>query len=799
MLISYNWLRQYVDFDFTPEELSEKLDLSGTAVERARKTGSDIQNVVVGVIDEINPHPNAEMLTVCKVSIGSQVLQIVCGASNISEGDFVPVALDGAALPGGKVIKKADIRGIESAGMLCSPAELNLSDDHSGILILEGPLPLGTDIRDVFEFNDNIFELEITPNRPDCLSMMGMAREVAAIAGSSVKYPRAELPESGISASQLARVDIEDGELCPRYTARVITGIKIGPSPAWMQARLKACGLRPINNIVDITNYVLMETGQPLHAFDLDHLEGRTIKVRRAERGERLVTLDGVDRELDENVLVIADERKPVALAGIMGGSQSEVAEATTNILLESANFNPVAIGRGSKALGLRTEASLRFDKRLDPNATLYAANRACQLMSELAAGSVSPGVLDVYPRPVVPWKVGVRPDRVRQLLGIFISNDEIVSVLKRLDIEVEQERGLIWALPPTDRLDLQREVDLIEEIARIAGFEKLASTLPCGRHLQGLYTYDQKIERMIENDLVSSGFQQVITYSFIDGRSFDLLRFPEKSPLRNVVKLTNALSEEMEVMRSTLLPGLVKAIKDNSNFQNEDLKIFETGRVFKPATGLPSEVSMVGMAISGDFDSRGWRAKPRESDFYDMKGVIEKLLLVLGIDNYKFEKFTFPTFHPLASARVIIDDEVAGVMGELHPNIRSEIDLKKRLFLAELRTAALIQASNLKKSYTELPRYPGVYLDVAFIVGEEMESSVLREAIEKFRDPLLEEFEIFDVFSGGKLPKGKKSLAYSFLYRSSDRTLTDEEVAVANSGLLDKLKKELGAEIREK
>jgi len=801
MLVPISWLKEYIDFELSPDELAEQLNLTGTAVESIKTLGEGLENVRVGQLLEVKPHPDADKLSVTTVYIGRpETLQVVCGAKNIKPGDKVPVALIGAHLPNGVEIRAAKLRGVTSQGMLCSQAELKLGNDTGGIYILPEDVEVGELFAKAMGLDDTILELEITPNRPDCLSMVGVAREVGMITGGKLRKPAVSVSESPEKAEDVASVEILDPDLCPRYVARIIKGVKIGPSPGWMQQRLQKAGMRPINNIVDITNYVMLELAQPLHAFDFDTLKGRKIIVRRAKNGEHITTLDGVIRELDESMLVIADAERAVALAGVMGGADTEVSDETVDVLLESAYFEPKSIMRTSRNLGLLSESSARFEKGIDPNGSAFAADRAAQLMAEIAGGSVMQGAIDVYPNIIEPKKLPLRMERVNAILGTRLSVEEIISILSRIELSASPVEGTtdMWVIAPTFRPDLEREIDLIEEVARIYGYNNIESTLPESSGKQGGLSLRQKIAESIKNRLVASGLSEIITYSFIDPRDVDKLQVPEGDPFRWFVKLMNPLSEELSVLRTTLLVNLLRVLKYNVNREQYDVQVFEVGHVFWHEKGkeLPEEETMLGIALTGAWQADQWYEKARGVDFFDLKGAIEAVMDELGVTDWSVRQFAHPALHPGRSAELLIGDDSIGFFGELHPDAQAAIDMP-RAFVAELNFNKLIDKAKIVKTFAEIAKYPAISLDIAVLVDADVMHDRLLEIIEAEGRPILEQVRLFDLYTGKGIPEGKKSMAYSMVFRAPDRTLTDEEALDARERIVDRLNKELGAEIR--
>lgn len=805
MFVSLNWLREYIDFDLTAEELAEKLLLTGTAIESVGYLGRDMDNIVVGQIKAIKKHPNADTLTLCRVDIGTKELQIVCGATNMKEKDKVAVALVGARLPNSITLKKANIRGCDSEGMMCSAVELGVGEDASGLLILDPETKVGISFASAYGLEDIVLELEVTPNRPDCLSMIGIAREVGAITGRPYRKPNVILNEVAEKASSRAQVEILDSILCPRYVARVITGVKIGPSPAWMWQRLEKAGIRPINNIVDVTNYVMMELGQPLHAFDHDRITQGKIIVRRAEKDEIMVTLDDVSRRLNEDMLVIADPKGPVALAGVMGGAFSEVSSSTKNILLESANFNPVSIGRTSRGLGLISEASIRFERGVDPNGALFAADRAAQLMAELAGGKALREAVDVYPREIKPWLLILRVSRANDILGAELTSKQVSGILKALDLDVSVEGSgtrvdRLKVTVPTFRPDLEREIDLIEEVARLHGYDKIETTLPESRGRRGGLKHEQVVREMVRDHLVSSGLYEVVTYGFIDDRHFDLMGLPPDDKLRQAVRLKNPVSEDQSIMRTTLVPGLLNVIRHNVNRGETDVAVFEMGKAFSPRRGelLPEESLSLAGALTGSWRSKEWYEEARKVDFYDAKGVLEALFEKLGIgDRWTLERIRDPVLHQGRQADILVGKDRIGWLGELRPEVQAAYELSERVIIFEVELDKLVDLADLAWEFQEIPRFPSIALDIAALVDEKVKAADVQKTIGLAGGKLLKEVRLFDFYDKDPVPRGKKSLAYSLTFRADDRTLTDEEAKKAYDRIVAQLKKELKAEIR--
>ncbi|QEK12495.1 phenylalanine--tRNA ligase subunit beta [Crassaminicella thermophila] len=798
MFVPVEWLKQYVDIEnIDIDKLSDELVMSGSKVEAVENLGEKINKIVVGKILEIQKHPDAEKLVVTQVDIGDEVLQIVTGAKNVKEGQYIPVILNGGRLPDGTKIKKGKLRGVVSNGMMCSGEELGIADkvlpmhqEKDGIYILDEAYPLGTDIKDILGLNDYIIEFEITPNRPDCLSILGMARETAATFNIPLKNLEINIKEEVDNIKDYASVEVLDSDLCNRYVARVIKDVEIKPSPQWLQNRLMKAGMRPINNIVDITNYVMLELGQPLHAFDLEKLEENKIIVKRAENGETFTTLDEVERKLDEDTLIIADGKKSVALAGVMGGLNSEVSESTKTILIESANFSSHSVRTTSKKLGLRTEASARFEKGIDPNIAIIAANRVCQLVEELGIGKVVAGVIDIYPNRAEEKVVEVRPKRINDLLGTNLTNEEMIDILERLEMKVTIKEDKFLVTVPTFRLDIAQEIDFVEEIARIYGFNNLGMTIPKGNS-QGAKTNGQIIEELAKNTLNAVGLNEILTYSFVSPRTFDLLCIPEESFMRRVVKVINPLGEETSIMRTTLMGNMLEVLARNYNRNVEYAKAFELGNVFIPKSipvnSLPIEKKVLTIGMYG-----------KEIDFYSLKGVVERLFERLGITDYEYipEK-NHPSFHPGRCANIVYGNHTLGVIGEIHPDVMENYNIDTRVYVGEIDFNIIYQITRLDRVYKELPKYPAMTRDMALVVKEDIYVKQIEDIVKENGREILESIKLFDVYKGKQIQEGYKSVAYSLTYRAKDRTLTDEEVTKVHEKIVKELEEKLGATLR--
>ena len=806
MRVSYQWLKDYVDIQISPQELADKLTLSGLAVDVVEELGAEIENIVIGRIEKIEKHPNADKLVVCQVNVGQEeLLQIVTGATNVREGHIIPVALEGAKLAKGLQIKRSKLRGVESRGMLCSGQELGMEsklmspDMANGILILPEDVKIGLDAKEVLGLYDSVLELDLTPNRGDALSMIGVARDVAALLNTELKIPVPKVEEDQENINDLAKIEIEDPDLCRRYVGRVIKGIKVGTSPIWLQNRLRAAGVRPISNVVDVTNYVMLEMGQPLHAFDYDKLANHHIIVRRAKENEKIVSLDGVERTLNPEMLAITDASGPVAVAGVMGGLDSEVTDATVNLLIESAYFHPINVRRTSKALGLRSESSVRFEKGIDVNGCRRVADRAVQLIQQLAGGSISAGVIDQFPNPIAEKTILLRPSRVNWVLGVEIPQQEIFRIMESLQFRVQEQGDDLLVTVPTFRPDIFGEWDLIEEVARMHGFNQIPETLPFGASTQGVRTPEQQMNWDIRNIMISCGFSEVVTYSFVHPRVFDLMNLPQDSKFRNAVQLQNPLSEEQSVMRTVLVPSLLEVLQKNLNRRAQSGTIFEISRVFYPQEGqpLPEEVPVLA-AVAYGHTQKTWNQPGRPMDFFFLKGVVEQLLAGLGVQNVTFNRHQDPSFHPGRCAKIETNGQMLGVVGELHPNVIENYELPGRAVAMKLDLQALAQTNRPVKQYQGLPKFPTVERDLAVLVQQEVLAADMLAIIQKAAGNLLQETEIFDLYQGSQVPEGYKSVAFAMKFQAPDRTLTDEEINDKMQRIIKSLAAQTGAELRK-
>ena len=797
MRLPLNWLREFVDFPATPEVLADRLTLAGFEVEGIEAIKPDFVGVVVARAARVDPHTNADRLSVVEVEDGRRTYRVVCGAPDVTAGRLYAFAPPGAVISHGRELKAVKLRGILSEGMLLAEDELGISNDHSTLMAIPQDLPLGQDLAEALQFADVVLEVAVTPNRPDCLSVLGLAREVAALFRRPLRHPEVDFLEADETIDQYAKVTILDPVACPRYAARLVTGLKVGPSPFWMSHRLRLAGLRSINNLVDVTNYVLWELGQPLHAFDFDRLTGGEIVVRLPHKGEeKFITLDGQEREVHPETLFICDAARPVALAGIMGGQESEVTGETHRVLIESAYFNPPHIRRASKRLGLSTESSYRFERGVDPDGVLLALERAAQLMAALGGGRVLKGKIDVYPNPVPRPRLVLRISRTNRVLGTAYTLEQVESLLQDLHLPaVGLDPDNLAVQVPSHRGDLAREIDLIEEVARLGGYEEIPVTLPEGVVAVPRPPLPVRLGREAKELLVGQGFFEVVTYSFQSERLEGLLGGRQAAP---PLYLANPLSEEQALMRTSLLPGLLDLVRRNFLKQNRDVRLFELAKIFVPQPGadLPLEENWLVGVMYGARSETSWHTPPEEVDFFDLKGVVEKLLEGLLVREASFSAEGLPAYFRYG-ATVQAGGEAVGWLGELLPTLGERLDLGGKLFVFLLNFDALCTRAEPFPLYTPLPRYPAVYRDVALVLPEAVSAAQVVKALYRHGAPWLEEARLFDVYVGQPIPAGKRSLAFHLTYRDPERTLTDEAVDQRHEALVKALAEELGAELR--
>ncbi len=803
MLVPVEWLKDYTTVNSSLDEFCEKMIMSGSNLETCQIFGEEINDVVVGKIERIENHPNADKLVICYVEIGEEELsQIVTGATNVFEGAFIPVAIHGSKLPGNKKIVKGTLRGIESNGMLCSLEELGFEDkvipsaQRGGIWILNGLLPddswkMGQDLVEVLGLKTGIVDFEITPNRPDCLCMIGMARESAATFGETLQYPETKCEKETGSAGDYIAVEIRKPELCKRYVARVVTDVKIQESPWWLQKKLMFAGMRPINNIVDITNFVMLEYGNPLHAFDIRCIEGAKIIVDTAKQGEVFVSLDGSERKLNDNMLLIKDASKSVAIAGIMGGQNSEIAADTTTILIEAANFNGDSIRSTSKKLTLRTEASSRFEKGIDPNLCEAAADRVCKLIEMLGAGSVVGGSVDVYPVPSTMPAVQVRTARVNNVLGIHITREEMAGIFESLEMKVEGNDEVMQVTPPSIRQDLVEEIDFIEEVARMVGYDKMPMTLPRGNQ-EARKSRERQLTDLAKQTMCGLGANEVQTYSFVSPKGVDFVRIAEDSWERNFVTIINPLGEENSVMRTILTPNMMEILGRNFSRNIDKVRAFEIGNTFTQnmidPEGLPEEQDAMVIATYG-----------KEESFYTLKGMLVELLRIFGITDIRFESESeYGVYHPGRCARILLGDVELGIMGEVHPAVCDKYGINTKCYCCELMFDTVMKAANIDKFYKPLPKYPSTSRDIALLVAEDVQVGMLENIIKENGSDILEKIQLFDVYRGKQIGEGQKSVAFALTYRGADKTLTEEDVAKVHNKVLSALKEKAQATLRK-
>lgn len=801
MRISLDWLREFVPLKLAPDELAQRLTFAGLEVEAIDRPGEALTGVTVGRVRSSERHPNADHLTVCIVDAGhGERLTIVCGASNFKPGDTVALARPGTVLPGGRTLERATIRGVESDGMLCSAKELRVGDDAAGILVLAPDAAIGAPVAAALGLDDAILDVNVTPNRPDCLSHRGIAREVAALTGVPLEAPRSRLREDRAPVAKAARVRIEDPIRCPRYAARVVEGVRVGASPRWVRRRLEACGFRPINNAVDATNYVLLELGHPLHAFDLDRVAGAQIVVRTARAGERLSTLDGVDRALDREDLVIADRDRPSAFAGIMGGASSEIAGGTARILIESAVFAPLAVRRTATRHGMRTEASQRFERGADIGMVTVALDRCAGLVAKLCGGRVLKGRIDVHPGRRTPKSVSLRVARVGALLGAEVPAAECLRIYRSLGLSIGREKaGRVEVRIPSHRVDLTREEDLVEEVARIRGYDRVPSSpLPGVPELEP-ESSAREVERRLRAALAASGFDEAVNYAFL--AEADLLAMNPDGGAPAPIRLKNPISADLAVMRTCLLPGLLANLRHSRRRQVEDLRFYEIGSVFSGGaraedTGPAVERRGVAGVVIGRRQPRGWAHDGSAADFYDAKGALETALESLGVGGAAFAPADAPHLHPRSACAVMAGDRRLGTIGEVHPATARHFELPGGVFGFELSLDRILAACRLTPTYRGTPRFPAVLRDVAVVVADEVPAERVRRAIASVE--LVDDVVLFDVYRGSPIPVGKKNLAYAIRYRRPDRTLTDDEANAAHAAIVERLAREFGAQLRD-
>lgn len=808
MRVSMEWLSQYVDISgYTGAQLAELLTRSGVEVDSVEQRNKGVMGVVVGYVKTREQHPNADKLSICKVDVGGdEELQIICGAPNVAAGQKVPVALIGAVLPDNFKIKKAKLRGVESQGMICSAKELGMNDKllpkslQEGILVLPEHAEVGSDVVPLLGLNDEVLELDLTPNRSDCLSMVGVAYEIAAILERPVKLPDTQVQESSEQkTSDAFSIDIQAPEACSIYTARLIEGVSIGPSPEWLQNRLIAAGIRPINNIVDVTNYVMLEYGQPLHAFDADRLAGGRIEVRYAKQGETITTLDDVERKLAPHMLVIADREKAVALAGVMGGANSEVTDTTTRILLESAKFDGVTVRKTSRELGLRSESSLRFEKEVNPRAVQEALNRAALLIAQISGGKVAQGIASCETKSFAEAVIPLTLERVNRYLGTEMTQPQLKQIFDRLQFSYEEQQDALHVIVPLRRGDITRDVDLIEEAARLYGYDQIPATPIIGSTTPGSRTSSQKIRLETERYLSAAGLNETMQYSFTHPERIEQFRglYPDVKP----VALSMPMSTERSVLRTSLIPHLIDTAVYNRNRNWHDVALFEIGAVFLSEEASPSrqpqEPWLVSALWTGKVTDDHWSGKSRSVDFYDLKGVLDGLFAHLGMELPEYRASSFDGLHPGRCAELYVQQRRIGVIGQLHPELQRSYDLEDT-YVFEIELNALVEGADFAIVHQAIPKYPSIERDIAVVVDRSVPVADLLKTARSAAGDWLKSIEVFDVFTGGNLGDDKKSVALSLVYRDDERTLTDDEVNERNSLVIASLEQTFSAELRK-
>jgi len=803
------WLKDYVNFDEAPEVLGERLTMAGIPVEGIDRPCEGLRNIVTGLIRSVDPHPNAERLSVCLLDLGDKTVKIVTAATNVRAGQIVPVALSGAVLADGKTIESADFRGVLSEGMLCSAEEI-LGDTkiiapekREGIYILPTDTKLGQDIRPVMGLDDVTLEFELTANRADCFSVLGIAREIGVLSGNTAVRPLLNLQENGQGkAMEMATIEIREPDLCKRFCARILTNVRIGESPLWMQHRLQAAGMRPISNVVDVTNFVMLELGQPMHAYDYSLLAKHSIIVRRAVDGEKLTTLDGVKRELNSEMLVIADALQPGGIAGVMGGLATEVSASTKTVLLEAAAFYGPSVRRTSRGLGLRSEASGRFERGVDVAAIPLAIDRAVQLLAEMGACDVVPGIIDVYPKAVLPAQFDFTPQWINRYLGSDIAADTMVEILQKLEFTVKVGSVSITVTAPTWRHDVTGPVDIAEEVSRIYGYDNIPSTRPVGPLHSGGASRQNNLVDTARDLMTGFGFCETLSFSFSHPSFFEHLRLPVDSPLRNAIPIMNPITDEFPILRTTLMAGLLDTVARNLSRKNEDLKIYEVGTTHHalrlPLDTHPEEVYRLCGAMVGRRDGTEWCHSRDNVDFFDAKGTVESLLIGLGISEWKVVASQAPWLHPGKQADFIVDEVAVATIGALHPSVQEAFAITRPVYLFKINLTDLAPYCCVgAKAYSPLPKYPSITRDMALVLPDSVAAADVLTAVRNAGGELLVDSQLFDVYSGDRVEKGTRSLAISLVFRAPDRTLTDEEVDTPMAKLVQHMETTFAARLR--
>ena len=799
MLISLNWLKQYIDLDgIEISELENALTMIGQEVEKIDVKGENLEKVVTAKIVEKEMHPDSDHLTICKVDNGKEVLQIVCGAPNHKAGDKVALAQIGARLDEDFVIKKGKIRGVESSGMLCSEEELGLGSNSSGIMILPEDAPIGMPLKEYLGVNDVVFELEITPNRPDCLSHIGIARELGAYYNKEVNYPSTEINgETGEKTEDNIKVEIENSDLSKRYVARIIRNVTVKESPAWLKERVESIGIRSINNIVDASNFVMMEMNQPNHTFDFDKIAGGKISVRSARENEKLVTLDEEERDLATDDIVISDAEKVVALGGVMGGQNSQITENTKNILLEVAHFNPINIRRTSRRLALISDSSYRFERRVDRSNAINVINRLANLIQEVAGGEILAGAVDIYPEPYARRVATLSFEKLHRFVGKVIPKEEVIRILTKLEVEVKDNGDSLTLTAPTYRDDLENEQDYFEEVIRMYGFDNIENILP-RLDINPKATMDTtKLYDKVKVIASQAGLKEVINYSFVPRDAMDKIKFT-KVPRENLIDLPRPITEDFATLRPTLIYSLLKNAKDNMNKNVSNIRFFEVSRTFEKGEELASEETKLAFILAGENDKTLWNAKPVPYDFYDLKGIVQEIFTKLGFKNYQIKRSAATELHPGRSADVFVGRELIGSFGEIHPDVLENFDLnKKAVLVAEFSIDLIKKYIGRKTVYEPLVKFPAVPRDFAFVVKEDVLVGDILKAIEKV-DKKIEKVELFDIYRGVGVLPGMKSVAISVILRDKNKTLEEKEIVEISNKIVNKVKKDFDGILRQ-
>lgn len=810
MQVSIKWLKDYIDFTETPEQLADKLTMAGIPVENVVDPGEGLEKVVTGRIEKLEPHQNSDHLQICTMNVGlAENIIIVTGAQNVAEGQVVPVAMVGAHLPNGMKISKGKLRGVASNGMLCSAQELKLDleklpeEQKTGIFILPSDTPVGIPAKDVLGLNDVVLEFELTANRADCFSVFGLVREIAAITGNKPHFPEIKVNEDdNTKLNDIFSVEIADPDLCSRFSTRMLKNVKIGPSPEWMQQRLEGAGIRSINNVVDVTNFVMIELGHPMHAYDYDKITGKKLIARRAIEGEELHTLDDTSRKAKGEMLVIADSEKAAGLAGIMGGFETEITDTTTTVVLESADFYGPCIRRTARACGLSSEASGRFERGVDSETTIKALDRAAQLLQKMGACTVCEGIVDVYPNPKQANYVTFTPEQINNHLGTNIAKDVMLNIITSVGFDVtKDENDEITVKVPSWRNDITCMADISEEIARLHGFDKIKSTLPNGVSMQGTQSAKQTFIDKVKASLSSQGLYETISFALTNEETFNKLNIPQDSPLRKAVPIMNPLSDEYPLVRTTLLSSIFDNLARNLARKNDDVALFEVGSVFfpksLPVTELPDEVVKIAGAITGRRNAQGWNQANDMVDFYDAKGIIEELLANLRVTRYTVEAGTHYAMHPGKTALFKKGRDVIATVGEVHPAVLSAYGITKPVYIFELDATTVMKYMAKDLKYKALPKYPATSRDLAMLVDVDVNAADIEKAMTKAAGQNLTQITLFDVYTGKQVEEGKKSLAFSLTFQSNDKTLTDAEIDPAIEKIVAKLQKDFNANLR--